>query len=145
MPLLAALGALMGVEVEAMTDRLKAGLAINGAIALLCLLGAGFLIAAGYIALAAIWGALYAALALGGAFLVLALAVFLGGQIGKARHHQELRERRRSSETGAFLTTAALTALPMLAKSPTMRLLGLPAAALAAYLLLRGGSDHADD
>lgn len=142
MPLLAALGTLMGVEVEAVTGRLKASLAVNGAIAVLGLLGLGFLIAAGYIALAQAMGSLYAALVMGGAFLVLALAVYLGAMIGAGRRKQEAMERRRSGETGAFLTTAALTALPVLAKSPTLLRLGLPAAAIAAYLLLRGGSDQ---
>lgn len=141
MPLLAALGALMGVEVEAVTGRIKAGLLINGAIAVLALVGVGFLIAAGYIALAGALGGLYAALIMGGAFLILALAVYLGAQIGAGRRRQEEMERRRSGETGAFVTTAALTALPVLAKSPMVLRLGLPAAAIAAYLLFRKNDD----
>jgi hypothetical protein len=42
------------------------------------------------------------------------------------------------------VTTAAITALPVLLRSPLLRTLGIPAAALAAFLLVRGGSDKTE-
>ena len=141
MHLLVPLAALLGFEVEAITDRVKSLVILNAVIIVFTLCGAGFLVGAGYIALADWVGGLYAALIFGGAFLLLALSVYLGSRIGEGRRKREVATRRKSSETSAFVTTAALTALPVLLKSPLVRTLGLPAAAIAAFLLVRNGSD----
>jgi len=140
------IASLLGLEVDHLTDRIKHAVIINTIMAVFGLLGAGFLVAAGYIALAQQVGALYAALIFGGAFLLLALAVYLGAQIGEGRRKRELAQKRRSSEAGAFLTTATLAALPVLLRSPLLRTLGIPAAAIAAYLLVSnsGGDDKED-
>jgi hypothetical protein len=46
-------------------------------------------------------------------------------------------ERRRSAETTALVTTATITALPLLLKSSLMKSIGLPlGAALAAFFVL---------
>lgn len=145
MHLLAPLAALLGIEVEAITERVRNTIIVNAVMIGLALIGVSFLVAAGFFALANLYSVIYAALIFAAAFLALALAVFLGTRIGESRRRRELADKRRSSETGAFVTTAALTALPMLLKSPALRTLSLPAAAIAAYLLIRGGSDEADD
>lgn len=145
MNLLVPLAALLGIEIDTITERVRNAVILNAAMITLAAIGAGFLVAAGYIAVAQQLGGLYAALIFGGGFLLLALAVYLGSLIGKGRHKREVAEKRRSSETSAFVTTAALTALPVLLKSPLVRKLGLPAAAIAAFLLVRGGSDDTDD
>jgi hypothetical protein len=67
--------------------------------------------------------------------------VFLGTRVGEGRRRRQLAEKRRSTETSAFVTTAALTALPAILRSPMARTIALPAAAIAAYLMVRGGSD----
>jgi hypothetical protein len=135
--LLMPLAGLLGVEVEGFSQRVK-GLAIVYALILVCgVIGCGFLITAGYIALSSAVGALTASLILAGSFLVLALAVYIGLAISESRRRKRLAERRRSSDTGAFLTTAALTALPLLARSPMLLKLGIPAAALTVLALLR--------
>lgn len=144
MNLLVPLAALLGIEVEAITDRAKKLVIVYAVIGLFLLLGCFFLVAAGFFALATQIGPIYAALVLGGVFLVLALAVFAGAQIGESNRKRRTVERRRSSETGAFVTTAALTALPVLLRSPVIRKLGLPAAALAAFLLIRNADDNDD-
>ncbi|WP_240230284.1 hypothetical protein [Devosia lacusdianchii] len=144
MHLLMPLAALLGIEVEAITDRVKGLVIANAVMITLGLIGLGFLIAAGYIALADALSPLYAALILAAAFLALALAVYLGMKVGETRHRRELATKRRSTETSAFVTTAALTALPVLLKSPLVRTLGLPAAAIAAFLLVRN-ADKKDD
>src|SRR5690606_18307888 len=109
------------------------------------LAGLGFLLAAGFLALAEALGGIYAALIFAGGSLLLTLAVYLGARIAEGRHRREGASRRRSSDTGAFVTTAALTALPRRLRSPAIRPSGLPAAAIAAFLLLRGDRDGDGD
>lgn len=141
MHLLLPLAALLGIEVEAITDRVKTTIIVNALMIVLGLAGLGFLVAAGFLALSDLVGAIYAALILAAVFLVLALAVYLGSRIGESRRRREIANKRRSSETSAFVTTAALTALPVLLKSPLLRTIALPAAAIAAFLLVRNSGD----
>ena len=145
MHLLAPLAALLGIEIEAITERLRNTIIVNTVMIGLALVGVSFLVAAGFFALADLYGPIYAALILAAVFLLLALAVYLGTRIGEGRRRRAVAEKRRSTETSAFVTTAALTALPVLLRSPLMRTIGLPAAAIAAYLLVRGGSDKTDE
>jgi hypothetical protein len=141
MHLLVPLAALFGIEVEAITERVKTTIIVNAVMIVLALAGLSFLVAAGFFALSDIVGAIYAALIFAAAFLLLALAVYLGSRIGEGRRRRAIADKRRSSETGAFVTTAALTALPVLLKSPLFRTIGLPAAAIAAFLLVRNSGD----
>jgi hypothetical protein len=145
MNLLIPLAGLLGIEVDALTERLKQTIIVNTVMAALALAGLVFLLIAGFLALADLVGPIYAALILAASFLILALAVYLGTRIGEGKRRRQIAEKRRSSETGAFLTTAALTALPVLLRSPVVRTLGLPAAAIAAFLLVRNGGDKTDD
>ena len=141
--LLMPLAGLLGLEAEGLGKRIK-GLAIAYAfILILAVLGVGFLLAAGFIALSQAVGPLYATLILAGSFLALSLIVYLGLAISESRRKRRIVERRRSSDAGAFLTTAALTALPLLARSPLLLKLGIPAAAITAIALMRDkNSDH---
>ncbi|MDV3250026.1 phage holin family protein [Devosia sp. BK] len=140
--LLMPLAGLLGLEVEGLGQRLK-GLAVVYAVILVFgAIGVGFLIAAGYIALAASVGPLYASLIFAGGFIAIALITLIGFSMAEAGRKRRLVEKRRSSDTGAFLTTAALTALPLLARSPLLLKLGIPAAAIAAVALLRDRNDH---
>lgn len=135
--LIAPLASLVGIEADHLASRLK-GLAIAySVIGLLALTGFGFLAGAGYLALSGVVGAIYAALIFGGAFLLLALAVYAGLAIGEARDRKRRMERRRTTDTGALLTTAAVSALPLLTRSPLLVKLGLPAAAVAILMMLR--------
>lgn len=144
MHLLAPLLALLGIEVEAITERVRTAFIVNTVMIVLGLLGLGFLIAAGYIALADWFGPLYAALTMAGVFLLLAVAVFAGTRMGQSRRRREIADKRKSSESAAFMTTAALTVLPVVVKSPTLRLLAIPAGLIAAYLLVRNRHDEPD-
>ena len=145
MNLLGPLAALLGIEIESITERVRNAIILNAAMIVFGLIGAIFLIVAGFLGIAEQLGGIYAALIVGGGFLALALAVYLGSLIGRGRTKRTIVEKRRSNETSAFVTTAAITALPVLLKSPLVRRFGLPAAALAAFLLVRGGSDKSDD
>lgn len=135
--LLMPLANLLGLEVEELGQRVKGLAVVYGIILVFGVIGLGFLIAAGHIALAQAMGLLPATLIMAGGFLAVALIVYIGLAISESRRKKRLAERRRSSDTGAFLTTAALTALPLLARSPMLVRLGLPAAAIAAFALLR--------
>jgi uncharacterized protein involved in response to NO len=137
MTLLAQFASLLGLELEDMLARARSNLLAYGLIALFSAVASGFLIAAGYMALAERVGAIAAALVLAGGFLVLALAIYIGAFIANRRRQRKAAQRRRSAETGALLSSAALVALPLLSKSPTLVRWGLPAAAIAAFALLR--------
>lgn len=143
MRLLMPLAGLFGIEVEEITERVRAMAIIYALIGLFLLLGLGFLLAAGFMLVAARLGPLYAALIFAGAFLLLALAVYLGARIGERRHKRQLVDRRRASETGTLLATAAVTALPVMLKAPLPVKLGLPLAGLVALALMR--DDDADE
>jgi Ni/Fe-hydrogenase subunit HybB-like protein len=140
MGLIAPLAALFGLELEDVAARAKAAAILYGLMGLFLLAAVIFLTVAGYIALADLFSPLIAALILSGVFLLLALALYLGTLLSKGRQRRALVERRRSSESSAFLTTAALTALPVFLKSPMIVKLGLPAAAITAIALLRENS-----
>jgi len=147
MSLLVPIAALLGFEVEEITDRLKALAVANAVIALFGLLTLVFLLVAGFLALAAQLGPIYAALIFAGVFFVITAGIVIGLQISENARKRRLAEKRRSSETGAFVTTAALTALPILLKSPLIRNVGLPLAAAVAAAMFIGKSrdDKTDD
>jgi hypothetical protein len=145
MHLLVPLAALLGIEVESITARIRNTIIINAVMLGLAVIGAVFLLVAGFLALADLYGGIFAALILAGVFLVLALAVYLGTRIGENRNRRQVAEKRKSTETSAFVTTAALTALPVVLKSPMGRAIALPAAAIAAYLLVRKNSEPKEE
>ena len=145
MYLLTSLASLLGIEFETVSEQVKRKLIAGALMALMGLAGVIFLVIAGYVALSEQLGPVISALIFGGGFLVLTLAVYLGTRIGEARRQREAAERRRSSQTGAFLTTAALTALPVVLKSPWLRTLGIPAAAIAAILVASNSGDKDDE
>jgi uncharacterized membrane protein len=139
------LASLLGLEVEHITDRIKHAVIINAAMAIFGLAAVSFLVAAGFMALAEQVGGIYAALICAAAFVVLALSIYLGTVIAEARRKRAIAKKRRSSETGAFLTTATLTALPVLLRSPLVRNLGIPAATIAALWMLSNGDRGEED
>jgi threonine/homoserine/homoserine lactone efflux protein len=141
MYLLSSLAGLLGFELETITEQAKRKLIAGAVMAVLGLFGLIFLVIAGFLAVAEQLGPIIAALIFGGTFLLLTLAVYLGTRIGESKRQREAAERRRSSQTSTFLTSAAITALPLLLKSPWLRTLGLPAAALAAFLVAANSGD----
>lgn len=142
MNLLVPLAGLLGIEIEAITDRVKTLIIVNTVIAVCGVIGVVFLLIAGFLALSDVYGSIYAALIFGGVFVVLALAVFLGAKIGEGKRHRQIVERKKTHDTNAFITTAALSVLPVLLRSPTVRAVGIPAAAVAAFFLARKADDR---
>lgn len=145
MPLLGPLAALLGIEIEAITDRVRTLMIVYAVIGTLTLTGLIFLLVAAYLALAGVIGPIYSALVIAVAMLVIAGIVLLAIRMGEARRRREIAQRRRSSEAGAFATTAALTALPAVVRSPSLRLLAIPAVAAAAFVLVRNARKGKDE
>lgn len=141
MHLLPSLAAILGIEVDELVDNARKNAIAWGAIGLFGLIGLAFLLVAAHTALVDWIGPIWAPLSIAGLSLLAAFAIYISirimDDIGKRREAQ----RRHSAETTALVTTAAITALPMVMKSPLMRNIGLPlGGALAAlYLLSRPG------
>ncbi|MFD2646971.1 phage holin family protein [Devosia albogilva] len=145
MPLLGPLAALLGIEIEAITDRVRTLMIVYAVIGALTLTGLIFLLVAAYLALAQLIGPIYSALVIAVVMLLIAGIVLLAIRMGETRRRREIAQRRRSSEAGAFATTAALTALPAVVRSPSLRLLAIPAAAAAAFVLVRNARKGKDE
>jgi large-conductance mechanosensitive channel len=134
MGLLMSLAGLLGIEIESLTERVKRTIIFNVVMVLLGVIGLGFLVAAGFFATAEALGAVWAALIFAAGFLLVALVLFTIVKVGNSRRARLAVEKRRSHDTTAIATTAAITALPVMLRSPGLRLLALPAAAIAAYI-----------
>jgi len=141
MGLFAPLVALLGHEVGSAVDRAKSTAIIYSVMAVFVLIAVVFFLIAGFLALSDLYSPITAALIMGGAFVVLTLVLYVGAVIGRGQQKKKQAERRRSSDTGALLTTAALTAVPALMRSPLIVRLGIPAAAIAAFAMMRDQSD----
>ena len=145
MHLLLPLASLLGLEAEELLDRLRQNAVAWGAIALLLLIAVAFLLVAANVALGDWLGPVLAPLVIAGVALIIALLIYLVVHARHVRRRRRDAERRHSAERTAMVTTAAITAVPMLLKSPLMRTIGIPigGALAAAYFLTRRkrGSD----
>lgn len=111
-------------------------------VAFFALVAVSFGLVAADIALAGVFGPLYASLIMAGAALVLCLLVLIVMKIVMARAHRQALKRR---EAAAAYATAAATFLPFLLRSKSVLAVGIPLAALAGYLLVPGRSRKDDD
>jgi uncharacterized membrane protein (DUF485 family) len=111
----------------------------------LCLCGVGFLIVAGFIAAAQEIGAVEAALAFAGGFIVVALLLLGIGSI-TARARERRIAKRRKSEARALAGAAAFAMLPTLLASRKAGLaLVVPAVAALAWAVMRENTPPSDD
>jgi hypothetical protein len=146
MNLLLPLASLLGFEVEDMVDRFKQNAIAWLAIAFFALIGVIFLLVALNTAMVDWIGPIWGPLVIGGGALIVALATYLGITITASIVAKRQAERRHSAEKTALVTTAAITALPMLMRSSLMKQVGLPiGGALAALYLLSKPGGHRDD
>jgi hypothetical protein len=137
---------LLGIEVAAITDEVKRKAIIWGIIGALGVIFAGFVLVAINNALSIQFGPIVAPLIVALAAGVLALAVFFVAQIQEGIAAKRAAERRKNAESTALVTTAILSALPALLRSPLMREVGIPAgAAIASALLLKRSMDGDPD
>jgi hypothetical protein len=143
MAFLGPLAALLGIEVDALIERLKRNATTIAVVAFLALIGIAFLLVAANVALTELVGPLLAPLILAGVAILAAAIIWFTADAAEKRRARHAAERRRSTDTTALVTTAALTALPLALKNPALRVLALPASAVLGYMLL--GRRRADD
>jgi len=137
MELLTSLASLLGIEVQELIERFRKNAVSWSVIGFFGLIGIVFLLVALHTALVGWIGPIWAPLLIAGVALVIALVVFVIIRIIENIAAREEAQRRRAAETTALATTAAITALPMVLKSPLMRSIGLPlGGALAALYFL---------
>lgn len=147
MKLIAALGALFGLEASTLLERIRQSSMLYASIGAFALVGAVFLLIALHAWLALLWGPVFAPLAIGGAGIVIAALIWGVAALMRDRKVVREREKQRASEATALMTTAAVSALPLLMKSTALRKYGIPAAGAAAVLwfLFRDKDDDAGD
>jgi uncharacterized oligopeptide transporter (OPT) family protein len=147
MGLLYPLASLLGIEAGEIVERLKKNAILWGVIALFGLVAFAFLLVAANAALAEWVGPIWAPLIIAGVAALVALVVYIVSRVTAEIAHQKEVQRRHAAEKTALVTTAAITAVPLLMKSPLMKQVGLPlGGALAAlYLLSKSGAKSGDD
>lgn len=129
---------LLGIEVASITDEVKRKAIVWGLIGVLGVVFAAFALVAINAALSYQFGPVVAPLIIAVAAAILAVGVFLVAHIQDGIAAKRDAERRKSAETTALVTTAILSALPAVLRSPVMREIGIPAgAAIASALLLK--------
>jgi hypothetical protein len=135
--ILGPLGALLGLEAAALKARLQRQVILFGILGALGLISVTFLLVSINTALSYAVGPVIAPLIIAGAALFIALVVFLVFHFRENAERERLADKQRSAEVTALVTTAAITALPLII--PTMKKLGVPAggALAAAYSLLQ--------
>lgn len=143
MQLIATLASLAGLEVEGFTNRLKRDAGAWVAVAVLIAIAGVFLLIALNAWMSAMLGPVAGPIAIAAAALVLALLTYLITRALSAAAERREAEKRKTAERTALMTTAAITALPLLMQSGLMKRLGLPLGGVltAAYLLLQGEDD----
>jgi hypothetical protein len=133
---------LLGLEAAEITGTLKRRAITWGAIGALGVVAISFVLIAINAALSNALGPVVAPLIIAIVALVAAIAVFLVMHIIELNEAKRAAEKKRSTEVTALITTAALTAIPMLLRSSLIRDIGIPAgAALASSLWFHGEGD----
>jgi hypothetical protein len=137
--LLAPLASLLGIEVEALKERLQRHALFYAAVGLFVAIGGAFLLVALDNALTLSLGPVIAPLIIAGGALLIALVIYVVSLAVNTIKRQREAERRRNTETTALVTSAAISALPILFRSGLMKKVGIPVGGVlaAVYLLTR--------
>lgn len=150
MHLLALVASVLGIEVDELLEHFKKNVMAWLAVAIFALIGVVFLLMALNAWFTVLWGPIIAPLAIGLTAVLIALAIWAALAITDAIARRKAAQRRNSAERTALVTTAALTAVPLLLRSNLMKKLGIPVggALAAAYLLSKSGAEggeHEDE
>lgn len=141
MGVLLPLAGLLGIEVDELAERFKRNAIAWTALAFFALIGVVFLLAALNAWLTEHWGPVLAPLAMAGGALFIALAIYVTiATMANVARQREV-ERKRSADKTALVTTAAITALPLVLQSDLVKKVGIPVggALAAAFLLSKPG------
>ena len=144
MHLLALAASVLGIEVDELLEHAKKNAMAWSAVALFALIALGFVLVALNAWFTLLWGPIVAPLLIAAGALLVALGVYAAIAISDGIARRHAAERRNSAEKTALVTTAALTALPLVLKSDLMKKVGIPigGALAAAYLLPKPGSSR---
>lgn len=144
MHLLALAASVLGIEVDELLEHAKKNAMAWSAVALFALIALVFVLVALNAWFTLLWGPIVAPLLIAAGALLVALGVYAAIAISDGIARRHAAERRNSAEKTALVTTAALTALPLVLKSDLMRKVGIPigGALAAAYLLAKPGSSR---
>jgi large-conductance mechanosensitive channel len=148
MQFLLPLASILGIEVDELLNRIKKNAIAWSAVALFALIGLGFILVAVNNAATLAWGPIVGPLVVALVAIVIALVIWIAIATLEGIARRKAAERRHAQEKTALVTTAALTALPLVLQSPLMRKVGIPVggALAAAFLLSKSnGHHHADD
>ena len=135
--LLAPLGALLGIEAASFKDKLKRQAVLWGTLGVLGVIAISFVLVAINTALSFAVGPIVAPLIIAGAALLIGLVVYAVFHFRATLEAHNDAEKARRAEVTALVTTAAITAIPLIL--PTLKRVGVPVggAAAAVYSLLQ--------
>ena len=126
---------LVGREAGELQRKLQRQAIFWGLLAVLAVVILAFLLVALNASLSTVYGPVIAPLIIAAGALLLAILVVLVFQLLATLEAREAVKKRHDNEMTALITTAALTAIPMLLRSPLIKEIGLPiGAALASAL-----------
>ena len=143
--LLGPLGALLGLEAVSLKDRFKRQAILWGTLGALGVVAIAFVLVAINNALTFAVGPIIAPLIIAGAALLIGVVVFLIFHFRETVEAHNDAEKKRRAEVTALITTAAITAIPLIL--PTLKRVGVPAggaAAAAIYSLLQSKAFRRD-
>jgi len=143
MQFLLPLASILGLEVDELVDRFRKNAIAWAAVALFGLIGLSFILVAIANAASLAWGPIIGPLVVAVVAIVIALGIWITMSVVESIARRKALEKRHAQEKTALVTTAALTALPMVLQSPLMRKVGIPVgSALAAAFLLSKSTGH---
>ena len=130
--LLAPLGALLGIEAASIKDKLKRQAVLFGTLGVLGIIALSFVLIAINNALTFAVGPIIAPLIIAGAALLVGLVVYAVFHFRATVEAHNDAEKARRAEVTALITTAAITAIPLIL--PTLKRVGVPAGGAAAAI-----------
>jgi hypothetical protein len=139
--ILAPLFSLVGLEADDLKVRLKRQAVVWALMAGFGIIGVAFLCVALNSALTLAVGPIVAPLLIAVAATLLALATFLTAQLVEHAQARRMAERKKSADVTSLITAAAITAVPLILRSPLMKEFGIPAGAALASALWFGKQD----
>ena len=144
--MLAVLGpllSLLGIEAASITANAKRQAIVWGTICALGVIFVSFMLIAANSALTYAVGPVVAPLIIAVAAAVIGLAIYLVAHLQDGIAARRKAEQQKSAEMTALVTTAIITAVPLILRSPLFKEIGLPAgAALASALMMRKSDDR---
>lgn len=130
--LLGPLGALLGIEAASIKDKLKRQAVLFGTLGVLGVIAVSFILISINSALTFAVGPIVAPLIIAGAALLIGLVVYAVFHFRATVEAHNEAEKARRAEVTALITTAAITAIPLIL--PTLKRVGVPAGGAAAAI-----------